>query len=395
MLDSAIWVDKDKILTIYIQDVKVKFSNFRCAHFFLTKRFHFQSVLQVHSLETGKLLKKFPLEIGNIVSLNGGKDQSEFFFQLTSFLTPGIIYRYDFAQPDADLVVYREVKLNLKGFDKNNFKVEQVFYPSRDGTKIPMYIIQKKTSNKKPKPCWLYAYGGFAISTMPSFTVTRLFFMDSFDGIMAIANIRGGGEYGEKWHDAGRLLNKQNVFDDFQAAAKYLVKNDYTQHEKIAIQGRSNGGLLVGACLTQRPDLFGAAIAQVGVMDMLRYHKFTIGAAWIPDYGNPDEKVHFDNIYKYSPLHNVRAPKCTKNQYPPTLITTADHDDRVSPLHSLKFAATMQHTVRDNKFQKNPIILRVYSDAGHGAGIPTAKAIEGDSDVLTFMYRALRVDDEF
>lgn len=286
------------------------------------------------------------------------------------------------------------MKLQLDGFDKNNFLVEQVFYPSRDGTKIPMFIIQKKTGseNKGAKPCLMYGYGGFNISLQPSFSVTLLMFIDAFNGVLAFPNIRGGGEYGEKWHNAGRLLNKQNGFNDFQAAAEYLVSHKYTEHKRIAIQGGSNGGLLVGACINQRPELFGAAVAQVGVMDLLRFHKFTIGHAWISDYGNPDEKVHFENLIKLSPIHNVQSPNSVGNQYPATLITTADHDDRVSPLHSLKFAATLHYAVKNNEFQTNPILLRVYSKAGHGAGKPTAKKIEEATDILTFLYKSLAVD---
>lgn len=213
-----------------------------------------------------------------------------------------------------------------------------------------------------------------------------------FNFFAAFPNIRGGGEYGEKWHNGGRLLNKQNGFDDFQAAAEYLVQNDYTTAKKIAIQGGSNGGLLVGACINQRPELYGAAVAQVGVMDMLRFNKFTIGHAWMSDYGNPSEKEHFDNLIKFSPLHNVRTPSSEQEQYPSTLILTADHDDRVSPLHSFKFAAALHHAVKDSEHQKNPILLRVYSKAGHGAGKPTQKKIEECTDILTFIYRALDID---
>lgn len=345
----------------------------------------------MNSLQTGKLIRSFPFEIGQMGELSGSKKYSEIFYQLESFLTPGIIYRYDFAEPDTEPTVLREIKLNLPGFDKNDFKIEQIFYPSLDGTKIPMFIVQRKAAAKEPRPCLLYGYGGFNIPTPPAFSVPYLFFLYHFDGILAIANIRGGGEYGEKWHNGGRLLNKQNVFDDFQAASKYLVEQNYTVHKKIGISGRSNGGLLIGACINQRPDLFGAAVAVVGVMDMLRFHKFTIGHAWISDYGNPDEKVHFENIYKYSPLHNVRSPNSTEQQYPATLITTGDHDDRVSPLHSLKLAATLQYAVNDNSFQKNPILLRVYLKAGHGVGKPTVKKIEEETDTYTFLFQTLQI----
>lgn len=348
----------------------------------------------MRSLNTGALIREFPLEIGEIAGLSGGRSQSEFFFQIKSCLTPGITYRYDFTQPNDNLTVLHEVKLNLKGFDKSDFDIKQVFYRTSDGTKIPMFIVQKKSSKKGPKPVLLYGYGGFGISVTPSFKPYWLLFLNSFDGILAIANIRGGAEYGDKWHNAGRLFNKQNVFDDFQYAAKYLIEQKYTERRMLAIEGISNGGLLIGACINQHPELFGAAIAQVGVMDMLRFHKFTIGAAWIVDYGNPNEKAHFDNIRKYSPLHNVRTPNSTRSQYPATLIMTADHDDRVSPLHSLKFAATIQSAVQNNKYQKNPIILRVYSDAGHGGGKPTSKAIDEETDILTFLYRTLRINSK-
>lgn len=323
--------------------------------------------------------------------MSGDKKYSEFFFKLQSFLSPGTIYRYDFTYPDIEPTVYREVKLNLNGFNKNDFSVQQVFYSSYDGTKIPMFIVQKKTNDNGPKPCLLYGYGGFNYPLQPSFDEDWLFFINNFNGILAVANIRGGGEYGDKWHDSGRLLNKQNSYDDFQAAAEYLIRKKFTKTTKLAIEGASNGGLLVGVSINQRPDLFGAAVAKVGVMDLLRYHKFTIGAAWTSDYGNPDEHIHFDNLWKISPLHNVHAPNSTKYQYPATFITTADHDDRVSPLHSLKFAATLQYSIRENKFQKNPILLRVYSKAGHGGGKPISKKIEESSDVLTFLYRALHI----
>lgn len=349
----------------------------------------------MHSLETGQLIRKFPLEIGEIVAMSGDKKYSEFFFKLESFLSPGTIYRYDFAHPDTEPAVFREVKLNLDDFDKNDFDVQQVFYPSYDGTKIPMFIVQKKTQQNGPKPCLLYGYGGFNYPIQPGFSENWMFFINSFNGVLAVANIRGGGEYGDRWHDGGRLLKKQNSYDDFQAAAEYLIHNKYTERSKLAIEGASNGGLLIGVSINQRPDLFGAAVAKVGVMDLLRYHKFTIGAAWASDYGNPDEKVHFENLRKFSPLHNIHAPNSTKYQYPSTLITTADHDDRVSPLHSLKFAATLQNTIKENEFQKNPILLRVYSKSGHGGGKPTSKKIEESSDVLTFLYQALHIGTLF
>lgn len=369
VLDWSTCVNKDKIVLGYIDDVK--------------------SVLQVHSLQDGKFLSKFPLEIGTIVGFSGKKKFSEIFYHFVSFLTPGIIYHYDFAKENPSATIFRQVK--IEDFDNSLYKVEQVFYKSKDGERIPMFIVQKKADKQAKKPCLLYGYGGFNICVQPSFSITGLVFIDSFDGILAYPNIRGGGEYGERWHNAGRLLKKQNVFDDFQYAAQYLVESEYTSHDQIVIQGGSNGGLLVGACINQRPDLFGAAIAQVGVMDMLRFHKFTIGRAWVSDYGDINEKEHFDNLYQYSPLHNVHKPKSEKEEYPATLVLTADHDDRVSPLHSLKFVAALHHAINDSEFQKNPLLLRVYSKAGHGMGKPTAKKIEEATDILTFMYKTLKL----
>lgn len=369
VLDWSNCVNKDKIVLGYIDDVK--------------------SVLQVHSLKDGSFVSKFPLEIGTVVGFSGKKKYSEIFYHFVSFLTPGIIYHFDFAKEGAESKIFRQVK--IEDFDNSLYKVEQVFYKSKDGERIPMFIVQKKSDKQEKKPCLLYGYGGFNICIQPSFSITGLVFIDSFDGILAYPNIRGGGEYGERWHNSGRLLKKQNVFDDFQHASQYLVESDYTRHDQIVIQGGSNGGLLVGACINQRPDLFGAAIAQVGVMDMLRFHKFTIGRAWVSDYGDIEEKQHFENLFKYSPLHNVHTPKSDKEQYPATLVLTADHDDRVSPLHSLKFVAALHHAIKDSKFQTNPLLLRVYSKAGHGMGKPTAKKIEEATDILTFMYKTLKL----
>ncbi|ALC38293.1 CG2528 [Drosophila busckii] len=372
VLEWAKCVNDDKLLLSYIRDVK--------------------TILQANSLRSGEIIRKFELDIGTIVGTSGKKKYSEIFYNFSSFLNPGTIYHYDFKSPEEPPKVFREIKLNLNGFRREDYIVEQIFYSSKDDTMVPMFIIRKQRDVINPRPCLLYGYGGFNISMLPTFSLTGLMFVDTFDGVLAYPNIRGGGEYGEKWHNGGRLLNKQNVFNDFQNAAEYLIKNKYTTKNRLAIQGGSNGGLLVGACINQRPDLFGAAVAQVGVMDMLRFNKFTIGHAWCSDYGNPSEKVHFDNLIKFSPLHNVHTPKSELGEYPSTLILTADHDDRVSPLHSLKFAAALQDAVRNSEYQKNPLLLRVYKKAGHGAGKPTSKRIEEATDILTFMFKSLNMD---
>jgi len=314
--------------------------------------------------------------IGTVGGFGGYKDDKEFFYSFTNFTTPGTSYKYDIAKKESSLFKKSELKFNT-----DDYETKQVFYPSKDGTKVPMFIVHKKGIKLDGNnPVYLYAYGGFQISLTPAFSLSRMLFLEK-GGIYVQPSLRGGSEYGEAWHKAGMLAKKQNVFDDFIAAAEYLIKEKYTNASKIAISGGSNGGLLVGACMTQRPELFKVALPAVGVLDMLRYHKFTVGWGWAVEYGTSDKKEDFDYLIKYSPLHNIKA----NVPYPATLITTADHDDRVVPAHSFKFAATLQ----DKYKGENPMLIRIETKAGHGAGKPTAKQIEEASDVWSFVFQNL------
>jgi prolyl oligopeptidase len=330
--------------------------------------------------KTGSFIQNIELPtIGSIVELSGKRQDSEMFIGFTSFLYPNTIFRYDFKT--GQLTLFRSPKMN---FEPDNYVTEQVFYNSKDGTCVPMFLIHKKDLVLDDNnPTLLYGYGGFNVSMTPAFSVSRLIWLEQ-GGIYAIANLRGGGEYGEEWHKAGTLERKQNVFDDFIGAAEWLIENHYTKTSRLAIMGGSNGGLLVAACMVQRPDLYGAVVCSVPVIDMLRYHKFTIGRYWVTDYGNAEaEPEHFRFLYAYSPLHNVKAGVA----YPATLITTADTDDRVVPLHAKKFAATLQAAhVGDN-----PILLRVEMKAGHGLGKPTTKIIEEQSDIFAFLFKTLGI----
>jgi len=328
---------------------------------------------------SGKFIRevKYPT-IGTASGFYGRRNDTETFYTFTSFAVPPTIYRYNLATGFSEVFRQPSVK-----FNPEEIEVKQVFYRSKDGTRVPMFIVHKKGIRLDGNnPTLLYGYGGFNISLTPSFSVSRIVWLE-MGGVFAMPNLRGGGEYGEEWHRAGTKLKKQNVFDDFIAAAEWLINNKYTSPKKLAISGGSNGGLLVGAVLNQRPELFGAALPAVGVMDMLRFHKFTIGWAWTSEYGSPDNPDEFKTIYAYSPLHNIK--KGTK--YPAVLITTADHDDRVVPAHSFKYAATLQEAQAGTA----PILIRIETRAGHGAGKPTSKQIDEQADIYAFLIKNLEI----
>jgi len=328
----------------------------------------------------GRFVKDLPLPtLGSIGAISGERKDDEMFYAFTSFLYPTTIFRYAFKSG-----VTSVFKAPAIDFDPSGYETKQVFYTSKDGTRVPMFVTHKKGLRLDgSNPTYLYGYGGFNISLTPSFSVAMLVWLE-LGGVYAVPNLRGGGEYGEEWHQAGMHDKKQNVFDDFIAAAEYLIAQGYTSPAKLAIAGGSNGGLLVGAAMTQRPELFGAALPAVGVMDMLRFHKFTIGWAWVTDYGSADSAAQFPYLYKYSPLHNVRAG----TRYPATLVTTADHDDRVVPGHSFKFTATLQAA----QAGPQPVLIEIETKAGHGAGKPTSKLIEEQADRFAFLVRNLGIE---
>jgi prolyl oligopeptidase len=330
----------------------------------------------------GTYLGEIPLPgLGSASGFGGKRYDTETFYTFTSFTTPPTIYRYDFTTGRSTL--FRQPQVD---FDPQAYEVQQVFYPSKDGTRIPMFLVHRRgLARTGDHPTLLYGYGGFGLSLTPSFSVGLVAWLE-MGGVYAQPNLRGGGEYGEAWHQAGTKLNKQKVFDDFIAAAEWLVANGYTNPSKLAISGGSNGGLLVGACLTQRPDLFAAALPAVGVFDMLRFHKFTIGWAWISEYGSPEDPEEFKALYAYSPLHNLKPGTA----YPATLITTADHDDRVVPAHSFKFAAALQAAQGGSQ----PILIRIDTKAGHGAGKPTTKLIEETADRWAFLVEVLGIQTD-
>ena len=351
VLSSASVIGRQLVLT-YSQDA--------CDHAF------------VYDLD-GKMRHEVKLPMVGSVEFAGKETEPECFYTFTSFTQPGTVYRYDMTTNQSTLYSQPSVKFRLQDYESR-----QLFFQSKDGTRVPMFITYKKGMKLNGKnPVYLYGYGGFNISLTPYFSASRIPFLEK-GGIYAQVNLRGGNEYGEEWHLAGTKMQKQNVFDDFISAAEYLIREGYTSKEKLAIVGGSNGGLLVGACMTQRPDLFKVAIPEVGVMDMLRYHKFTIGWNWASDYGTSDDsKEMFEYLKGYSPLHNLKSGTV----YPATLVTTADHDDRVVPAHSFKFAATLQEC-NDGP---NPVLIRIDTKAGHGGGKPLAKVLEEQADIYSFI----------
>ncbi len=336
--------------------------------------------LLVHGPD-GKLINEVQLPtLGSIVALNGEADDKELYLGFTSFTFPTTPYRYDFGTRTLEALEKTPARVDPSGYE-----VRQVWYPSKDGTRIPMFLVQKKGLPKDgQRPTLLYGYGGFNISMNPAYSPSRFVWLDK-GGILAVANLRGGGEFGEQWHQAGMLEKKQNVFDDFISAAEFLVKDGYTRPDRLAIQGGSNGGLLVGAAITQRPELFGAAVCQVPVADMLRYHLFTVGRFWIPEYGSADDPAQFKFLYAYSPLHQVKDGVA----YPATLVTTADTDDRVAPGMAKKFAARLQEATSGS----HPILIRVETKAGHGGGKPISKQIDEAADIYTFLMWQLGLLD--
>ncbi len=351
-----------KIFANYLEDVKSK--------------------VYIYDMDGQRLDELVLPTTGSFGGISGKKDESTAFFSFSSYTFPSTIYKYDASANTYEVYFAPDID-----FEPEAYETKQVFYPSKDGTMIPMFITHKKGLDLNgDNPTLLYGYGGFNASMTPGFSVARLILLEN-GGVYAVANIRGGGEYGKEWHEAGTKLNKQNVFDDFIAAGEFLIRENYTSSEKLAIQGGSNGGLLVGAVINQRPELFKVAFPAVGVMDMLRFHKFTIGWAWVSDYGSSEDPEQFPNLYAYSPLHNIREGV----NYPATLVTTADHDDRVVPAHSFKYIAELQHKHEG----PNPVLIRIETQAGHGAGKPVSKTIEELADIYSFMFYNMDVTPKY
>ncbi|MCU4176372.1 prolyl oligopeptidase family serine peptidase [Carboxylicivirga sp. N1Y90] len=341
------------------------------------------SVIKTYDLD-GKFLYDVEMpSVGSVGGFYGEKEDVSTFYTFSSYTYPSVIFKYDIENNKSEL--YHKTEID---FDIDNYETKQVFYESKDGTKVPMFIVHKKGLELNGNnPTWLYGYGGFNVSLTPRFDIRRLVWLEN-GGVFAVANLRGGGEYGEEWHKAGTLMNKQNVFDDFISAGKYLVSNKYTNPKLLAAQGGSNGGLLVGAVINQAPDLFRVAYPQVGVLDMLRYQKFTIGRYWATDYGtSEDNKEMFEYLYKYSPLHAIDG----KLNYPSVMVTTADHDDRVVPAHSFKYISALQEAYTGSR----PMMIRIETDAGHGAGKPTSKTIEEWTDLYTFAFDQMGITPKY
>jgi prolyl oligopeptidase len=352
-----------KIIATYIEDVKSK--------------------VEVYNMEGEKLHQIDLPTLGTVESINASINSKLAFFTFTSFTVPSVVYTFDTGSFDSK--EYFRPNIN---FDFDNYETKQVFYKSKDGTEVPMFIVHKKGLELNgTNPAWLYGYGGFNASQRPRFSPSRLIWLEN-GGVFALANIRGGGEYGENWYRSGTKLNKQNVFDDFIAAAEYLITEKYTSSKKLAINGGSNGGLLVGAVVNQRPELFQVAIPQVGVMDMLRFQHFTIGWAWVNDYGSSEDSIQFRNLYNYSPIHNVKSGP----RYPAILVTTAERDDRVVPSHSYKYIATLQEKQHKGA---NPKLIRIQTRAGHSAGTPTMQRIEEAADIYSFAFYNLGVSVKY
>lgn len=352
----------DKIIAVYMQDAKSK--------------------LEVYD-NKGDYLHDIELPtIGSVSSIESSVKSSEVFYTFSSFTVPSTVYTYDLGNKGSE--VYFQPDLD---FDASKYETKQIFYEAKDGIKIPMFIVHKKGLKLNGKiPTLLYAYGGFNVSLTPYFRTDRLVWLEN-GGVFALANIRGGGEYGENWHKAGMQLNKQNVFDDFIAASEYLINNEYTNPEKLTIQGGSNGGLLIGAVVNQRPELYQVAFPEVGVMDMLRYHQFTIGWAWEEEYGSSKDSIHFQNLYSYSPLHNIKSDA----DYPAIMVITADHDDRVVPAHSFKYIATLQEKYDGS----NPVLARIQTKAGHGSGKPKSVRIQEAADKWAFAFYNMDINPSF
>ncbi len=367
-LDIGNWIDiipekKDVLESCDLVGNKIIASYLKDAH----------SKLEVYNYN-GDYLNDIELPtLGSVYSINGEISSNEVFYNFSSYSVPNMVFKYDISNNTSE--EYFKPKLDISCAD---YETKQVFYESKDGTKIPMFIVYKKGLKLDgTNPTLLYGYGGFNISLKPSFSVSRIVWLEN-GGVYAMANLRGGGEYGENWHRAGTKLNKQNVFDDFISAAEYLIDQKYTSSSKLAINGGSNGGLLVGAVTNQRPELFSVAIPEVGVMDMLRFQKFTIGWAWVSDYGSSKDSVQFVNLYNYSPIHNIKEGL----NYPAIMVKTADHDDRVVPAHSFKYIATLQEKYKG----KNPVLIRIQTKAGHGAGKPTSIRIQEATDFWSFIF---------